>query len=110
MNIFSLFKIGTKIYLADFQFFFRKNLRLHKNQKLSDTPFYNFKHLYTFPRVMRGPQQNSGPKGSAVLTFIGYKESEKHQDTQTSKEHTILSKELSLCQTLKFLNPFIFAT
>ena len=35
---------------------------------------------------MRGPQQNSGPKGSAVLTFIGYKERNKQTDTQTDKQ------------------------
>jgi len=35
---------------------------------------------------MRGPTQNLGPIGSAVLTFFEHKQANKHTDTQTPKQ------------------------
>ena len=40
--------------------------------------FCKFDHPYTFPGVTWGHSKNLGPIGSAVLTFIGYK----HTDRQ----------------------------
>ena len=42
-----------------------------------DTTFYNSEYTLDFPRVMRGPSQNVGPIGSAVLTFIGYTQTDR---------------------------------
>ena len=39
--------------------------------------FGNFDHSLTIPGVMWGPTQNVGPIGSAVLTFIGYKQTDR---------------------------------
>ena len=35
---------------------------------------------------MEGPTQNLGPIGSAVLTFIGHKQTSRQADKQTSRQ------------------------
>ena len=42
--------------------------------------FCKFDHLIIFPEVTRGPTKNLDPIGSAVLTFIGYKQTDKQTD------------------------------
>ena len=46
----------------------------------------NFDDSQTFPGVMRGPTKNLGPIGSAVLTFIGYKQTNKQPNKQTNRQ------------------------
>ena len=42
-----------------------------------------FTSPYTFPEVKWGHTQNFDPIGPTVLTFIGYKQTNKHPDTQS---------------------------
>ena len=51
---------------------------------LLEANFLSFDHSQTLPGVKWGPTQNYGPIGSAVLTFIGYKET--GMDTQADKQ------------------------
>ena len=46
------------------------------------TNIENFKHSESFPGGPRCPTQNLGPIGSAVLTFIGYKQTDRQTDSQ----------------------------
>ena len=45
--------------------------------------FWKFDNPKTFPGIMRGPTTNLGLIGSAVLTFIGYKQTNKQTNRQT---------------------------
>ena len=45
--------------------------------------FQNSEHPKLFPGVIWGPTQNLGSIGSAVLTFIGYKQTDKQTDKQS---------------------------
>ena len=48
--------------------------------------FWKFDHSEIFPGVTRDPTKNLGPIGSAVLTFIGYKQTNKRQNKQTDRQ------------------------
>ena len=39
--------------------------------------FWKFDHPWTFPEVTRDPTKKLDPIGSAVLTFIGYKHTDR---------------------------------
>ena len=68
-------RISYKTF-ADF-----KNLtKFYKNKKTFNTNFLNFDHSKPFPGVTRDPTKNVGPSGSAVLAFIGYKQTNRHPD------------------------------
>ena len=45
-----------------------------ENRVLLEANFLSFDQTLTFPAVMSGPTQNLDPIGSAVLTFIGHKQ------------------------------------
>ena len=47
---------------------------------LMETSIWKFYHSKTFPGVPRCPTKKLGPIGSAVLTFIGYKQTNKQTD------------------------------
>ena len=49
------------------------------------TNSFNSNHPKTLPWVMRGPTQKLGPIDSAVLTFIGYKQTKKQKDRPAAK-------------------------
>ena len=69
--IFSLYSIIQKEKkFAEFIIFFRPFSKFYKNKKPLNTNFKNFDRL--------------GPIGSAVLTFIGYKQTDTHPDKLNS--------------------------
>ena len=50
-----------------------------------ETNIWNFDDSSTFPGVPRCPTKNLGLIGSAVSTFIGYKQTNRQTDRQTDK-------------------------
>ena len=83
LNIYSLYSIKQKQKkFADFKIFFCSFSKFFKNKKLLNTNFY---HSKTFTGVTWGPTKHLGPISSAVLTFIGYKQTDKQTNKQTDK-------------------------
>ena len=48
--------------------------------------FLKIRSTIPLPGVTRGYTKNLGPIGSAVLTFIGYKQTDKQTNRQTNKQ------------------------
>ena len=80
--------------------FFRELSKFYKNQSFG-TEFCNFEHPKTFPVFMRGPTQNLDQMGSAILTFIGFKR------TDRKAKYLILAKGPSVAREKK--NPNFLA-
>ena len=57
-----------------------------------ETNIWNFDHSWTFPGLPRCPTKNSGPIGTAVLTFIGYKQTDRQTNKQTDKPNLYIDK------------------
>ena len=57
----------------------------------------------TFPGVPRCPTKNLGPIGSAVLTFIGYKQTNKQTNKQTDRQAKFIYRCLKYA-LLKYAN------
>ena len=57
--------------------------KIDENRILKEANFWNLDHLQTYHRVMWGPLQNLGPIGSAFMTFIGYKQTNRHPNKQS---------------------------
>ena len=53
--------------------------------------------------VTRGPTKNLGPIGSAVLTFIGYKQTDKQTNKQTDKPNLYIESDVrfTTAETMK---------
>ena len=64
--------------------------------------FWNFDHSKTFPEATWGPTQNLGLIGSAILNFIGYKQTNRQTNRQTDKPNLYIDEDV-LCQVL-YLN------
>ena len=77
-------KINSRISLKNFVDF-QNFQNFNANRILRGANFQKFDHSQTFPGVMQDPTKNLGTIGSAVLTFIGYKQTNKQTDTQTSQ-------------------------
>ena len=60
---------GFKKYFVDFQNFQKSNFVRSK--------FLKIRPSITFPGVTQGPTKVLGPIGSAVLTFIGHKQTDR---------------------------------
>ena len=48
---------------------------------------------------MRGPTKNLGPIGSAVLKFIGYKQTNKQTDTQSKNIYRSINRDAYFFQS-----------
>ena len=80
-------RLFYKIYITRLYYFNCEHflvVQIENTKKLTDlkkiVDFQNLDHPKTFPGVMWGSTQNLGPIGSAVLTFIRYKQTDTHPD------------------------------
>ena len=67
--------------------------RNFKNRILLEVNFWKFDHPWTFPGVTQGFTQNLGPIGLAVLTFIGYKQTNNQTPRQAKLDYIYYARD-----------------
>ena len=77
-----------------------------QKSNFNEGKFLKFDHSKTFHGVMRDPTKNLGPIGSAVLTFIGYKQKTDRQ-AKFIYRRPIKNKNVLKCNQITFLFSFL---
>ena len=80
---------------------FSRTFKILQKSKSFGTECCSFEHPKTFPVFMRGPTHNLDQMGSAILTFIGFKR------TDRKAKYLILAKGPSVAREKK--NPNFLA-